>query len=77
MIPLFMVSPGEWIQYENKKKTYVVIEHNKILRVKRPGVSSDYEDGRNFDEHPGTRLKDTSGRTITVLSSEFVTVVTK
>lgn len=68
-----MVPPGEWIQYEGKRKRFLVVDHLQTRLVVRPGL--DYEDGRNYDEHPGTRLKDTSGRYRTVLSSTFVKVV--
>ncbi|THU34257.1 hypothetical protein FAM09_24880 [Niastella caeni] len=72
-IPLFMVKPGTWVIFPHRpRKKFLVRDHHHTYIRMRPGLVNDYADGRNFDQLPGTRLKDSSGRTYVVDSSKFV-----
>jgi len=73
-IPLFMVNPGTKVSFPSRpRKKFLVIDHWQTYTSMRPGLSSDYPDGKNYDVGSGSRLKDSSGRTYVVDSSKFVT----
>jgi hypothetical protein len=70
-------STGTTISFPGKRRKYRVRDHAKPYLELRPGLSSDYADGRNYDEHPGTHLYTSSGAIIHVRSDREVIVVTR
>lgn len=68
-----MVKPGTWVTFPHRpRKKFYVRDHYQTYLKMRPGSIEDYADRRNYDDLPGTRLRDSSGRTYVVDSSKFV-----
>jgi hypothetical protein len=52
------VSPGTKVSFPGKRRKFTVMDHSRPFLEILPHMV----EGKNFREHPGTHLKDSSGR---------------